>query len=346
MRIAFAGLRHGHIFSLYAMAEKEPDVTIAGIWEEEPAALAAARERIDAPVYPSLEALLADESVDAVAVGDYYGIRGQRVIAALRAGKHVIADKPLCTSLSELDEIERLSREKNLQVGIMLSLRYDATMRLARTLVQEGRIGAIRNVACTGQHPIDYPQRAGWYFEPGKHGGTFNDIGIHGFDAISMVTGLQYGRTLFARQWNCYAPECPHFLDSAQVMGEWANGAAFMSDVSYCAPSPSGYRLPTYWRFTFWGADGMIECRFHSGELLLARNITETPPDRSDEEAMRAFMQKAEPVVYHPEPIDDNELREFIRAVRGEETYLPPRSCLDSTRIALSIQHFADEHTV
>ena len=346
MRIAFAGLRHGHIFSLYHMAQKEPDIQITGIWEEDAEALAEARKTIDAPVYSSLEALFADDSVDAVAIGDYYGIRGQRVIAALRAGKHVIADKPLCTRLSELDEIDRLAREKGLQVGVMLSLRYDATMRLARALVQEGRIGEIRNITCTGQHPIDYPNRARWYYEPGKHGGTFNDIGIHGFDAIAMIAGLAYGRTVFARQWNCYAPQAPQFLDSAQMMGEYANGAALMADVSYCAPSPSGYRLPTYWRFTFWGADGMIECRYHSGELLLARNVTETPPDRGDEEAMRAFLRKAEPVVLNPEPLDDNELREFLRAIRGEECFLPPDSALASSRVTLQVQRFADEHPV
>ena len=42
MNLAFAGLRHGHIFGLYDAAMKHPDVTIAGAWEEDEAARAEA----------------------------------------------------------------------------------------------------------------------------------------------------------------------------------------------------------------------------------------------------------------------------------------------------------------
>jgi predicted dehydrogenase len=69
--------------------------------------------------------MLDEVEVDIVAVGDYYGVRGERVIAALERGKHVIADKPLCTSLAELDRIEQLAAEKGLSVFCQVLVAVD-----------------------------------------------------------------------------------------------------------------------------------------------------------------------------------------------------------------------------
>ena len=110
MNIAFAGFRHDHIVSLYNEAKAHPELTVVGAWEEVPEFAEEAKKVFEEPFYESYEALLADPSVDIVAIGDYYGIRGARVLQALRAGKAVITDKPLCTSLEELDEIERVTK--------------------------------------------------------------------------------------------------------------------------------------------------------------------------------------------------------------------------------------------
>ena len=148
-KIAFAGLRHGHINSLYNEAVNSPELEICAICEEDAAARQAfvdAHPDSKAPVYNSLTQMLAEVPSDIVAIGDYYGKRGSVAIAALKAGKHVIADKPLCTSLSELDEIEKLSREKHLAVGLMLDLRtYDHFVK-AREMVLGGELGKITQI--------------------------------------------------------------------------------------------------------------------------------------------------------------------------------------------------------
>ena len=92
LRIAFAGFRHSHILALYTAVLKSTCAKIVGAYEAD----AATREKIEREngiccTYNSYEVLLADTSVDAVAIGDYYGARGAEVIAALENGKHVIA---------------------------------------------------------------------------------------------------------------------------------------------------------------------------------------------------------------------------------------------------------------
>ena len=116
-KIAFAGFRHVHINGLFQAAMNSSELEITAICEEDPDALQtflAAHPDNQIPVYTSLKTMLEEADCDIVATGDYYGKRGSILIQSLQAGKHVIADKPLCTSLQELDAIEKISREKHL----------------------------------------------------------------------------------------------------------------------------------------------------------------------------------------------------------------------------------------
>lgn len=109
-----------------------------------------------------------------------------------RVGKHLIADKPICTSLEELDAIEKLAADKNLKIGCMLDLRqYPPLVKLCQ-LVQDDVLGEIRTISFTGQHPLNWGIRPGWYFKEGKHGGTINDIAIHGIDYLTWATGMKF----------------------------------------------------------------------------------------------------------------------------------------------------------
>lgn len=324
MNIAFAGVRHYHIITLYNAAKQHPRLNVVGAWEQDAPAAAAAKEIISEPFYDNYEQLLADPSVDIVAVGDYYGIRGKLIIRALQAGKAVIADKPLCTSLEELAEIERLSAERGLPVGCLLDLRDDAALQCAAQHIRSGVIGEIRAVHFTAQHPLNYGVRPAWYFEKGKHGGTFNDIAIHGLDAMQWLVGSGYDRTLFARQWNAYAEKEPHFADSAHFSGLLKNGAALTADVSYAAPSGAGFALPTYWRFTFWGATGFLECRAGNDHIILATSEDTVPRTVA-----------APPV----QPIAvEGFVKECLSGVAGENT----RGVLQAAKAALTLQQFAD----
>lgn len=324
MNLAFCGLKHAHVGSLYALCAQNSDVRILGAWEGEEAYRAAARTWMQVPFYPTLDELLNDKKVDVVVIGDAYGARGQEAIRALKAGKHVLSDKPLCTRMEELEEIERIAGEGHLAVGCMLDLRFDPALRLARNLVRSGELGEIHAINFTGQHPLNYGTRPSWYFDAQLYGGTFNDLAIHGLDAVSMITGLSYARTRCARQYNAFAREAPSFPDCAQLMGEYENGAGLIADVSYSAPAQAAFRLPSYWRFSFWGDKGMIECALGAEKLLLAQ------AGRDEIRLLTAPKVK------------ENCLTELIRQIRGESTVFPQRMLFDSTRTALEIQRSAE----
>ena len=53
-----------------------------------------------------------------------------------------------------------------------------------------------------------------WYFEEGKHGGTINDIAIHGIDLLRFITGKEFTKVNFAKTWNAFADKEPEFKES------------------------------------------------------------------------------------------------------------------------------------
>lgn len=320
MNIAFAGFRHAHINSLYKKCAERGDVNIVAAWEGDAEARAEAVEDLGVNfTHGSYDEMLALPGLDAVAIGDYFSARGGLAVRAMRAGKHVIADKPLCTSLEELDEIERLSAGGGLKVGLMLDLRYLGSTAAARRAVRGGALGRVHNITFGGQHCLGYGERAAWYFEPGKQGGTINDIAIHGVDLVRHITGLELRRVLCARCWNAYATEEPHFLDAAQLMAELDGGAGLLADVSYSKPRV-GFDMPQIWRMELWGERGMLELNCSRDEVTIARAGAGAPE-----------------IITAPPPETDW-LNDFITETDGGTPLLSTADAIASTRTALTLQ--------
>lgn len=320
MHIAFAGFRHGHIASLYYEATQKEDVTITGCYEEDPQAAEKAIEKYGVHFnYSSYEALLQDPCVEVVAVGDYYSKRGSRIIEALQHGKHVICDKPLCTEPDEINQIEELSRQKNLKVMCMLALRYNPQTAKVKEILESGVLGNIHIASFTGQHFLDYGNRPGWYFESGKHGGTINDIGIHGVDLIRYLTGKNLTAIHCARTWNAFAHEEPNFPDCGQFMIQMED-LSLMADVSYAAPK-MGSQLPSYWNFYLWGSKGMLNFSVNDPHLHIYT-------DR--EEIITCTLE------------NHSYLEDLGKEIRGEKTIMSIGNILESQRQVLKIQKAAD----
>lgn len=326
--IAFAGFRHGHINGLYKQAEASPDVKIVAAWEDNAPAREAAAASLGVDFNKeTYEELLADPAVEAVAIGDYFARRGSLVIAALKAGKHVISDKPMCTSLAELDEIERLQREKGLVCTAMLDVRLAFWAQKMREIIADGTLGELHNGAFTGQHPLNYGTRPGWYFEPGKQGGTINDLAIHGIDILPIITGLKYGEPVAARCWNAYAKEVPFFEDCAQIMFTLENGCGIMADISYSSPSSCGFALPQYWRFTLWGEKGMAEFGMNiRPHITLALEGGNGPVEYAVEEGETATLMES-----------------FLALLDGKPSALDMEQTFAASRMALTLQALADK---
>lgn len=328
MKLAFVGFRHGHIYTLVQHAKMMADVEIVAACEEDAATRQALAARTDVQItHDRLETMLAEAPCDAVAVGDTYARHGPLILRLLAAGKHVLVDKPVCITLAELTAIEQQVQQRGLKLGCMLEMRDFAQMIGLRALLRSGIIGEIHAISFGGQHPLLLGTRPAWYFEPGQHGGTINDIAIHAIDILPWLTGLAFTRINAARTWNAFARAYPHFQDAGQMMLTMNNGCGVLGDVSYFMPDSMGYTLPHYWRMTFWGRQGLLETSATADHILVARQGESTP--------------RQEPL---PPGQPGGYLTAFLHDIAGTtvEGELTTTAVLQATRWALEIQQLAD----
>ena len=268
MKILFYGFQHGHIFGLYNLVKNRTDVEIVACVEKDE------KKREELATNHGIICSEQDyeywlsQDVDIVAVGAKYGERGAATIKALQAGKHVISDKPICTTRTELEAIQKLTQEKDVKLMCMLDLRYQISTQTVKRVLEEKQLGAVKNISFTGQHCIDYAHRPTWYFEDGMHGGTINDLAIHGMDLVLNLTGLKLKKIHAARCWNSYAYKTPEFKDCAMFMAELENGAGLIADVSYSAPSQV-FSMPTYWDFKLWCEKGLIHFNATKAQVII-----------------------------------------------------------------------------
>lgn len=154
---------------------------VVGLWDRSPEALTeAARSHPALRTYPSLEALLDDPEVAVVDIATYVTGRAELICRALAAGKHVLAQKPICRDRAELEEIRRAAAAAPAcHCAINFNGRWAPPWRAATGLIRNGVIGEI--VAITHIHDI----AMSWLPDPERHGSSLfllSDYMIHWLD--------------------------------------------------------------------------------------------------------------------------------------------------------------------
>jgi predicted dehydrogenase len=329
IKLAFFGFRHGHVMGLYKAALQHPHVEVVAAVEEDATTAASLKSAgVVQLTHASFDDVYKRVDFDAAAVGDYFGRRGQIVIRALQAGKHVIADKPICTAFDELERIARLATERRRAIGCLLDLRDHGPFLTMRRLIQGGVIGNVHTINITAQHPLMLGKRPAWYFEPGKHGGTINDIGVHAIDLIPWLTSRTVTELTAARAWNARVPQFPHFQDAAQFMLRLDNNGGVLGDLSYLTPEAVAYSASQYWRVTCHGDGGAVETSYNAKFVELATATDATP-------------QSIPADAGHPTGCLDAFLAEINGSIQPGA--LTTADVLDASRRALKIQRAADE---
>ncbi len=138
-------------------------------------------EWTDATAYDSHEELCARDDIDAVSICTYNTQHANCAIAALKSGKHVLLEKPLCVTLDEAKAI----REAELESGKILSVgfqpRYGANMKQVKKIIEDGTLGDVYYVVVGGGRFRGIPGST--FIEKDKAGfGAIGDIGCYGLD--------------------------------------------------------------------------------------------------------------------------------------------------------------------
>jgi len=189
VRIAVIGAglvaRRSHLPAYAACDEAQVEVLVSGSVER--ARLVAAEFGITR-VLGSWEEAVADPEIDAVDVCVPNHLHAPIAIAAARAGKHVIVEKPMALTVAEADAMIAAAREAGVVLAVAHNLRYAPIYETVKRVVSEGTIGRPLSVRAVFMHagPDEFwGATSDWFWKAEQAGGgALFDMGIHMIDLV------------------------------------------------------------------------------------------------------------------------------------------------------------------
>ncbi len=194
VKAAIAGL--GFIGPAHLEAiRRNPNIEVIGIFhapaEEAPAK--AAQYGVQ-KAYGTYEELLADDEIEVVHVCTPNFLHFDQAKRALLAGKHVVCEKPLATTIAEAEELVAIAKEKGLVNAIHFNVRYYPIVRQMKVMREKGELGTIYSIIGSYlQDWLFYNTDYNWRLEPDKSGDSraIADIGSHLMDLIEYISGIK-----------------------------------------------------------------------------------------------------------------------------------------------------------
>ena len=232
---------------------------VAGALSSEPGKALRSAEALGLKrAYPDYATMAREEAaradgIEAVAIVTPNDQHAPAAEVFLRAGIHVICDKPVTTTLADAQRLKALVQETGKVFAVTHNYTGYPMVRHARQMVREGALGEIRVVQVeyaqdwlTERLEATGQKQAAWRTDPKRSGagGCIGDIGTHAFNLLHYVTGLK--TTELAAELSTFVAG-RSLDDNVQVMLRLANGARGSLWASQVAPgNENGLRLRVY----------------------------------------------------------------------------------------------------
>lgn len=265
-------------------------------------------ETFDARVHETLDDLLGDASVQAVYVATPNHLHKEHVLAAARAGKHVLCEKPLALETGDIREMIAACERAGVLLGAGFMMRFNVYHQKIRDWIRNGTLGIPVHARgqMTSWHP---PGETAWRHVPEQGGGgVLTDTGSHVVDVLEMF----FGRT---QRVFC---QCFHRVhdspveDTALMQLVFESGAVGMVDVSFSIPSQANeYVLEVY------GSKGAVKGKYTLSQLPggeVRACLLEDLGGLDAQEKAR-YRGKYEPVELEPRSTYQAEIEAFSQAV-------------------------------
>ena len=139
--------------------------------------------------YDTVEALLADDEIDAVYIASPVNYHKAQAIAAAKAKKHILIEKPICATIEDGEEVIRICEQEGVKIAAGFMMRYHVYHQKMKEFIDSGKLGQV--VSCRAQLTCWYPDMPGAWRQVKSEsgGGALIDMGIHCIDLIQYITG-------------------------------------------------------------------------------------------------------------------------------------------------------------
>lgn len=313
----FAVIGAGTIGQLRAQSIKSnPATELLGVADPATAQAERAVAGTSAKALADWRAVLDLPGLDAVMVSSPIQFHEEAVIAAFKAGKHVLCEKPLSNTVDACRRMVEAARASKRTLATGFNHRYYPSMKFLKQAVDRGQIGTVDHLRVFGGHDGLHNFRADWqYKSPVSGGGAMMDVGIHMTDLaryvmgeVSEVYGVSSNRVL----------QVPGSEDNAMAIFKSPTGVSATYQATWT--EWKGYRFFV----EVYGDKGMVRGYYAPMQNLL---VTQDKPG-----GPRKKVRKLYPEIMLREKLKSwtstallsfqDELADFLRMVAGEKTAL------------------------
>jgi len=190
----------------------------------EEAAVSACKQLDISTYYLDYKKALQNDKIDAVVIVTPTIYHKEIAVAAAKAGKHILCEKPMAMDENECEEMIKAADENKviLQIGFMR--RFDSSFIQAKEVVESGEIGDVVMVRSNTRGP-SIPQK--WMYDIRKSNGPLAEVNSHDIDTLRWFTNSEF-KSVYAIGGNYRSPEAlkdyPDFYDNVIMNAQFVNG--------------------------------------------------------------------------------------------------------------------------
>jgi predicted dehydrogenase len=185
---------HGHVSTYCGVMRDFPDVSLVATWDDNEERGRKAADAFGLDLRPDADGVLSDPAVHAVMIGSETNRHAEFVERAAAAGKHILLQKPMATTLEDCDRIIASVQKHGVKFSMAFQMRHDPVNRKMKALLDEGAVGKVAVVR--RRHAINVLLNPGfvngptrWHIDPVANVGMFFDDATHAADWFYWMLG-------------------------------------------------------------------------------------------------------------------------------------------------------------
>jgi len=326
MKFSVIGCQHAHI-EIFIEEMMKLGHECAGIFELENMTLASRlAEKYQIPLVHD-KMILLDDSIQLVGCAAINNEKIDVIELCEKYRKHIMIDKPAVTNREDLARLEAVVNRGAIQVGMLLTERFRASLSTLKKQLDEGAIGELISISMRKPHLLNPKQRPSWHFSKQQSGGIVIDLFIHDFDLLRWLTGKEV-KSITGYMAKNILPEYPSFFDTAGLQVIMEDGLAVQLYADWFTPEKSWT-----WgdgRIFAVGTKGTIEIRLE-GDPLVAKDVLYLQV--TSEQELTAIEEGRIPITI---------TEDFLNRVRGENSLLQHEDIIAATEATIRADECAE----
>jgi UDP-N-acetylglucosamine 3-dehydrogenase len=221
--------------------------------------------------YSDSTQMLKDKDIEAVNVCTWSTILAKEALKALKAGKHVLVEKPMATNTQQAEKLVQTAQENGLHLTVGFLMRFIPGLQNIRQSVENKKIGEL--VCVTAKRVSQWPERIGDV-------GVVKDIAIHDIDVMRFISN-EDPISVYAKMGSMRIKK---FEDYAHIMLTYKDGKSAFIESNWLTP----YKTRT---LTVTGSDAIMRLDYITQDLWIEQQTESVQPRYPFQEPLKQELQ-------------------------------------------------------